>query len=98
MNREVEALLQPPRDPDAAVDAFGRTPLMHASERGHIEVVELLLEARAQVDSRLFSNKPSCYVFQGSCDNNTAASKSCTSSQWDMERPRICVTTTVARR
>ncbi|CAE7863587.1 ANKRD50 [Symbiodinium necroappetens] len=47
---EVEALLQLPRDPDAAIDAFGRTPLMHASERGHIEVVELLLEARAQVD------------------------------------------------
>ena len=60
---EVEALLQLPRDPDAAVDAFGRTPLMHASERGHIEVVELLLEARAQVDSRLFSGKPSCFVY-----------------------------------
>ncbi|CAE7273496.1 ANKRD50 [Symbiodinium sp. CCMP2592] len=47
---EVETLLQLPRDPDAAVDAFGRTALMHASERGHIGVVELLLEARAQVD------------------------------------------------
>eukprot|EP00439_Symbiodinium_sp_Y106_P059221 s2440_g8.t1 len=49
---EVEALLQLPMAPDAADDEFCMTSLMHASENGHVDVVQLLLEAGAEKDLR----------------------------------------------
>ena len=39
-------------DPDAADDDDGITPLMLASENGHVDVAHLLLEAGALPDSR----------------------------------------------
>ena len=46
-NEQVEAILQQPRHPDMICDEDGSRPLMLASDRGHAEVVRLLLEAGA---------------------------------------------------
>eukprot|EP00439_Symbiodinium_sp_Y106_P067839 s742_g11.t1 len=45
---QVESLLQLPLDPDFLY--YSSTPLMRASENGHVAVVRLLLEASAQTD------------------------------------------------
>ena len=45
----LERLLQQPRNPNDA-NEDGKTPLFHAAEQGHVQVVELLLEAGANTD------------------------------------------------
>ena len=54
-NSQVEALLQLPMDPNAAVhkhvDGCTRKPLVLASGKGNLHVAKLLLEARADVNS-----------------------------------------------
>ncbi|OLQ11102.1 Ankyrin repeat domain-containing protein 50 [Symbiodinium microadriaticum] len=47
---KVETLLQLPMDLDARTDEDGITPLMRASECGHVEIAQLLLEAGAETD------------------------------------------------
>ena len=47
--REVEELLQRPQNPRAC-DKRGRSPLIAASERGHVDIARLLLEAAAGID------------------------------------------------
>ena len=44
-----EEILRQPQDPDWA-NAFGQTPLVVASDLGHLDVVSLLLEAKADPD------------------------------------------------
>ncbi|CAE7776629.1 mask [Symbiodinium sp. CCMP2456] len=48
---EVEKILQRPQDADLPGTQMGKRPLVEASSAGHVEVLELLLEARA--DSNL---------------------------------------------
>eukprot|EP00435_Cladocopium_sp_Y103_P040423 s911_g11.t1 len=50
----LEHLLQQPRNPNEA-DTDGKTPLFHAAEQGHIQPMELLLEAGAKTDEREFA-------------------------------------------
>eukprot|EP00435_Cladocopium_sp_Y103_P063648 s485_g25.t1 len=45
----LEHLLQQPRNPNEA-DTDGMTPLFHAAEQGHVQPMELLLEAGAKTD------------------------------------------------
>ena len=45
----LEQLLQQPRNPNEA-NNDGKTPLFHAAEQGHVQVMELLLEAGAKTD------------------------------------------------
>ena len=45
----LEQLLQQPRNPNET-DADGKTPLFHAAEQGHVQPMELLLEAGAKTD------------------------------------------------
>ena len=47
---KVEEVLSRPQDPDLTGGSNGETPLYTASERGHAEIVQLLLEAGASKD------------------------------------------------
>ncbi|KAL4941126.1 ankyrin repeat-containing domain protein [Aspergillus oleicola] len=47
-----EALLDASADPDA-LDDTGRTPLSHAAESGHVEVVQLLLQRVVDISLRV---------------------------------------------
>eukprot|EP00435_Cladocopium_sp_Y103_P016477 s426_g4.t1 len=49
----LEQLLQQPRNPNEA-DKDGKTPLFHAAEQGHVQSMELLLEAGAKTDEPEF--------------------------------------------
>ncbi|CAK8990518.1 unnamed protein product [Durusdinium trenchii] len=49
--RAVESLLQKPYDPNWRGGAFNATPIHIAANRGHLEVVRLLLEAGADKDA-----------------------------------------------
>ena len=50
----LEQLLQRPRNPNEA-NNDGKTPLFYAAEQGHIQLVELLLEAGAKTDEPEFA-------------------------------------------
>ena len=47
----LEQLLKRPRNPTMH-DEHGLTALHHAAERGHVEPMRLLLEARAEIDAK----------------------------------------------
>ena len=50
----LEELLQQPRNPDES-NTDGKTPLFHAAEQGHVQHMELLLEAGAKTDEPEFA-------------------------------------------
>ena len=50
----LEQLLQRPRNPNEA-NQGGKTPLFHAAEQGHVQPMELLLEAGAKTDEPEFA-------------------------------------------
>ena len=52
----LEQLLQRPQNPNEA-DNDGKTPLFHAAEQGHVQLMEVLLEAGAKTDEHDFARR-----------------------------------------
>ena len=57
----LEKLLQQPRDPNAENEE-GFTPLHHAAEWGHVELVRLLVEARADIEYKRSTAEPPLHL------------------------------------
>ncbi|KAK3360939.1 ankyrin repeat-containing domain protein, partial [Lasiosphaeria ovina] len=59
LHKATNALLQHGQNPNSK-DSYGRTPLSYAAENGRDKVVELLLERRAEIESRdrIFDQTP----------------------------------------
>ena len=57
----LEKLLQQPGDPNAENEE-GFTPLHHAAEWGHVELVRLLVEARADIEYKRSTAEPPLHL------------------------------------